>query len=45
MTKKKTRKKKSPLNAWQKHVKATAGKNKGMKFGDVLKQAKKTYKK
>lgn len=35
---------KRKLNAWQKHVQATAKKNKGMKFGDVLKQAKKTYK-
>ena len=33
------------LNAWQEHVKKTSKDNKGMKFGDVLKKAKKSYKK
>lgn len=32
-------------NAWLAHVKATMKSHKGMKFKDVLKQAKKTYKK
>lgn len=32
-------------NPWLDHVKATAAKNKGMKFKEVLKAAKKTYKK
>ncbi len=36
---------KRKLNRWQKHVKKTAGANKGMAFGSVLKKAKKTYKK
>ena len=31
-------------NPWLTHVKATAKKHKGMKFKDVLKLAKKTYK-
>ena len=31
-------------NQWLIHVKATAKKHRGMKFKDVLKQAKKTYK-
>jgi len=39
------RKKKRKLNVWQKHVQATSKKNPKMKFGDVLKTAKKTYKK
>ena len=38
-------KKKRKLNVWQKYVQKTSKANKGMKFGDVLKQAKKTYKK
>ena len=42
---KKKRKKKRKLNKWQLHVKATAKKNKGMAFGSILKEAKKTYKK
>lgn len=33
------------MNKWQSHVKATAKKNKGKKFGDILKLAKKSYKK
>lgn len=33
------------LNPWQSHVKATKKKNPGMKFPDVLKTAKKSYKK
>lgn len=33
------------VNKWQKHVKQTMKKNKGKKFGDVLKIAKKSYKK
>ena len=41
----KKRKKKRKLNKWQKHVQATAKKNKGVAFGDILKKAKKTYKK
>lgn len=32
-------------NAWLAHVKKTLKSNKGMKFGQVLKLAKKTYKK
>ena len=32
-------------NPWLEHVKETARKHKGMKFKDVLKHAKKTYKK
>ncbi len=32
-------------NPWLAHVKETARKHKGMKFKDVLKHAKKTYKK
>jgi len=32
------------LTEWQKHVKKTMKKNKGKKFGDILKLAKKTYK-
>ena len=32
-------------NAWLVHVKATMKKNPGMKFKDVLKKAKQTYKK
>lgn len=43
--KRKTKKKKRKLNVWQKHVQKTAKANKGMAFGDVLKKAKKTYKK
>ena len=39
------KKKKRKLNAWQKHVKATMKKHKGKKFGDILREAKKTYKK
>ena len=31
-------------NAWLAHVKATMKKHKGMKFKDVLRQAKKSYK-
>ena len=31
-------------NAWLAHVKATMKKHKGMKFKQVLKEAKKTYK-
>ena len=31
-------------NPWLAHVKETARKHKGMKFKDVLKHAKKTYK-
>ena len=31
------------LNKWQAHVKKTMSSNKGKKFGDVLKIAKKTY--
>ena len=31
-------------NPWLEHVKETARKHKGMKFKDVLKHAKKTYK-
>lgn len=31
--------------AWNKHVSATQKANKGMKFSQVLKEAKKTYKK
>lgn len=40
----KKRKKKRKLNAWQKHVQKTSRTNPKMKFGNVLKQAKKTYK-
>jgi len=43
--KKKTTKKKRKLNAWQKHVQKTSKANKGMAFGDILKAAKKSYKK
>lgn len=32
-------------NAWLVHVKATMKKNPGMKFKEVLKKAKQTYKK
>ena len=32
-------------NPWLAHVKATMAKHKGMKFREVLKHAKKTYKK
>ena len=38
-------KKKRKDTAWNKHVRATMKKNPKMKFGDVLKTAKKTYKK
>ena len=31
------------VTAWQAHVKKTMAKNKGKKFGDVLRLAKKTY--
>jgi hypothetical protein len=44
VTKKKTKKKRK-LNSWQLHVQKTRKANKGMGFGDVLKTAKKTYKK
>ena len=30
-------------SAWQKHVRATMKSNKGKKFGDILKIAKKSY--
>jgi len=39
------KKKKRKLNKWQKHVKATAKKNKGLAFGKILKKAKATYSK
>lgn len=40
-----TKKKKRKLNKWQKHVQKTAKSNKGMAFRDILKTAKKSYKK
>lgn len=33
------------MNKWQKHVKKTMKENKGVAFGEILKKAKKTYKK
>lgn len=41
----KNKKKKRKLNKWQRHVQKTAKSNKGMAFGEILKKAKKTYKK
>lgn len=38
------KKSKRKLNAWQLHVKKTMKANPGMKFVEVLKKAKKTYK-
>lgn len=38
-------KKKRKLNAWQKHIQATMKSHKGMGFGDMLSEAKKTYRK
>lgn len=38
-------KKKRKQSDWQKHVKATMGKNPNLSFGEVLKKASKTYKK
>lgn len=37
--------KKRPPNKWQLHVKKTMKENPGMSLKDVLKKAKKTYKK
>jgi len=36
---------KRKLNSWQIHVQKVAKANKGMAFGDILKKAKKSYKK
>jgi len=34
---------KRKLSKWQVHVKKTMGSSKGMSFGNILKKAKKTY--